>query len=448
MAPGARGRGEAVEGGKLSRRKGRRYSAYLRRPSCFKPACDPPAVVDGGDQRVDKGGGREGEQRIPTHLVVMANGIIGSAANWRFAAKQFVKKYPEDVFVHCSECNCSTLTFDGVDVMGERLAEEVISVVARRPELEKISFVGHSLGGLIARYAIGILYEKDLSTKCPEENGDSKTYTSGTQHVEEKLKGKIAGLEPMNFITFATPHLGSRLHKQIPILRGSYALEKMAYHISWIIGRTGKHLFLKDKDEGKPPLLLRMVNDCGDLKFMSALQSFKRCVAYSNACYDFIVGWKTSSIRRQDELPKRESFTKSGEYPHVVYVEKPKTAIVQQEDILETMVSQPKTASEMEEAMIKGLTRVPWERVDVSFRKSKQRIFAHSTIQKKANLGKHEATPPHQSTRPHLSDPPQRKPPSLQLYSPSVNMPCPKGDTSTSHTPDIPEQGGVSMCLI
>lgn len=26
-----------------------------------------------------------------------------------------------------SECNCSMLTFDGVDVMGERLAEEVCS---------------------------------------------------------------------------------------------------------------------------------------------------------------------------------------------------------------------------------------------------------------------------------------------------------------------------------
>ncbi|XP_010939322.1 putative lipase ROG1 [Elaeis guineensis] len=391
MAPAAEaqrggGGGEAVEGVKLRRRKGRRYSTYLRRSSCFKPAGDPPAVVDSGDRKADNGGGGEGERRIPTHLVVTVNGIIGSAANWKFAAKQFVKKYPEDVFVHCSECNYSTLTFHGVDVMGERLAEEVISVVENRPELEKISFVGHSLGGLIARYAIGILYEKDVSRKPPEENEDSKTCTSGTQHVEEKLKGKIAGLEPMNFITFATPHLGSRLHKQIPVLCGSYALEKMAYRISWIIGRTGKHLFLKDKDEGKPPLLLQMVNDCGDLKFMSALQSFKRRVAYSNACYDFIVGWKTSSIRRQDELPKRESFTKNGKYPHVVYVEKPKTTIVQQEDFSETIVSEPKTASEMEEAMIKGLTRVPWERVDISFRKSKQRIFAHSTIQVKTHF--------------------------------------------------------------
>ncbi|XP_010936210.2 uncharacterized protein [Elaeis guineensis] len=381
VAGEVRGGGKAVNGGKRSRRKGRGRSAYLRRLSCFKPAADPPAAGGGGDRNLDKGDDGERERRIPTHLVVTVNGIIGSAANWRFAAKQFVKKYPDDVVVHCSECNYSTLTFDGIDVMGERLAEEVISAIARRPELQKISFVGHSLGGLIARYAIGILYGKDVPRNPPEENGGCKTYASGTQCMEEKLKGKIAGLEPMNFITFATPHLGSRLHKQIPILRGSYALEKMAYHISWIIRRTGKHLFLKDHDDGKPPLLLRMVSDCGDLKFMSALQSFKRRVAYSNACYDFIVGWKTSSIRHQDELPKRESFTKSGKYPHVVYVEKPQTAIVQQEDFSEMMISQPKSTSEMEEAMIKGLTRIPWERVDISFQKSIQKIFAHCTIQ-------------------------------------------------------------------
>jgi len=31
--------------------------------------------------------------------------------------------------------------------------------------------------------------------------------------------------------------------------------------------------------------------------------------------------------------------------------------------------------------MIRGLTQVSWERVDVSFQKSRQRYIAHSTIQ-------------------------------------------------------------------
>jgi hypothetical protein len=49
---------------------------------------------------------------------------------------------------------------------------------------------------------------------------------------------------------------------------GFYTLEKVASRTSWFLGRTGKHIFLTDNDNGKPPLLLRMANDCEDLKFM------------------------------------------------------------------------------------------------------------------------------------------------------------------------------------
>ena len=46
-------------------------------------------------------------------------------------------------------------TTDGIDQCGMRLAEEIKGVVARNPSLEYISVLGHSMGGLIARYAIG-----------------------------------------------------------------------------------------------------------------------------------------------------------------------------------------------------------------------------------------------------------------------------------------------------
>lgn len=60
----------------------------------------------------------------PEHLVIMVNGLIGSSADWRYAAEQFIKRLPDKIVVHCSECNSSRLTFDGVDRMGERLAKE------------------------------------------------------------------------------------------------------------------------------------------------------------------------------------------------------------------------------------------------------------------------------------------------------------------------------------
>ena len=55
---------------------------------------------------------------------------------------------------------------------------------------------------------------------------------------------------------------------QVPVFCGLYSLERVASRTSWFLGKTGKHLFLTDNDDGKPPLLLRMASDCENLKFM------------------------------------------------------------------------------------------------------------------------------------------------------------------------------------
>ncbi|KAJ8560494.1 hypothetical protein K7X08_022354 [Anisodus acutangulus] len=306
----------------------------------------------------------------PEHLVIMVNGLIGSSADWRYAAEQFVKRLPDKIVVHCSECNSSRLTFDGVDRMGERLAKEVEDVIKRWPGVRKISFVAHSLGGLVARYAIGRLYDRPTKTEIVDLNGSCLVREENVSSEET-----VAGLEPVNFITVATPHLGSRGNKQLPLLCGLPLLEKGASQTAhWIVGRSGKHLFLTDKDNGKPPLLLRMVNDSDDLKFMSGLCSFKRRVAYANANYDHVVGWRTSSIRRQNELPKSNLQIKDQKYPHIVNVEK----VYDKVSSLEA-----KKMDDLEEEMIEGLTQVPWERIDVSFHESRQRYVAHNTIQVK-----------------------------------------------------------------
>lgn len=277
------------------------------------------------------------------------------------------------IFFHPgSERNVSRLTLDGVDVMGERLAEEVLEVIRRKPNMRKISFVAHSVGGLVARYAIGKLYrppEKEhMEDSC---NRESKEHSIGT----------ICGLEAMNFITVATPHLGSRGNKQVPFLFGVTAFEKVASCvIHWIFRRTGRHLFLTDDDEGKPPLLKRMVEDCDECYFMSALRTFKRRVIYSNVGYDHIVGWRTSSIRRDNELPKWED-TLNEKYPHVVYEEHCKACDAEQYDPTEDNGS-----DKIEEELVTGLSCVSWEKVDVSFHSSRLRFAAHSVIQVKDHI--------------------------------------------------------------
>ncbi|KAJ8513657.1 hypothetical protein OPV22_004091 [Ensete ventricosum] len=306
------------------------------------------------------------------HLVVMVHGILGSTADWKFAADQFVKMLPDKVIVHCSERNMYGLTLDGVDVMGERLAEEVTEVINKWPDLQRISFIAHSVGGLVARYAIGRLY-RPPERKSLEEPLDTL--------CDDSKRGTICGLQAMNFITVATPHLGSRGNKQVPFLLGVTAIEKVASCvIHWIFRRTGKHLFLTDNDEGKPPLLQRMVEDCDDLHFMSALQAFKRRVVYSNVGYDHIVGWRTSCIRRNSELPKWED-SSSEKYPHIVYEE---YSAGSRNDKCPSDSFMNDDCDVLEEKLVTGLTRLSWERVDVSFHNiSIQRFAAHSVIQVK-----------------------------------------------------------------
>ncbi|KAI3471011.1 hypothetical protein Pfo_027674 [Paulownia fortunei] len=316
---------------------------------------------------------KESDASSADHLVVMVHGILGSASDWKFGAEQFVKRLPDKVFIHCSERNMSKLTLDGVDVMGERLAEEVLEVIKRKPGLRKISFIAHSVGGLVARYAIGKLYR-------PPNRGSGEELSANA--CNEGPKGTIADLQPINFITVATPHLGSRGNKQVPFLFGLTALERAASRvIHWIFRRTGQHLFLTDGDEGKPPLLRRMVEDNGEYPFMSALRSFQRRVAYSNVDYDHIVGWRTSSIRRNSELPKWEDSIDEN-YPHIVYEEWCKVCDGKQ---CETTTEED-GLDELEEELVNGLSRVPWEKVDVSFHNSKLRFAAHSIIQVSLSL--------------------------------------------------------------
>lgn len=93
---------------------------------------------------------------------------------------------------------------------------QVISVIKRHPGVQKISFIGHSLGGLVARYAIARLYERDVTEASHHASGECRVDESEEDSCQkDNLKGRIAGLEPVNFITCATPHLGSRGHKQV-----------------------------------------------------------------------------------------------------------------------------------------------------------------------------------------------------------------------------------------
>ena len=84
--------------------------------------------------------------------------------------------------------------------------------------MQNISFVAHSLGGLVARYAIGKLYKCASKSEASDQNDRSlgkENTNSSLQSLDQSCQGTIAGLQPINFVTVATPHLGSKGNKQV-----------------------------------------------------------------------------------------------------------------------------------------------------------------------------------------------------------------------------------------
>ncbi|XP_071693126.1 uncharacterized protein [Rutidosis leptorrhynchoides] len=319
----------------------------------------------------------------PDHLLVLVHGIYASPSDWRYVEAELKRRLGRHFLIYASSSNTYSKTFAGIDGAGKRLADEVKQIVKSRDSLKRISFLAHSLGGLIARYAVGVLYTRTAHSNIDKEDSKSNLSDNGT----------IAGLEAINFITLATPHLGVRGNKQLPFLLGVPILEKIAAPMAPIfVGRTGSQLFLTDGRPDKPPLLLRMTTDSQDANFISALGAFKYRILYANAAYDHMVGRRTSSIRRESELVKPPLQSLDG-YKHVVDVEycppvpstgshfPPEAARAK-----EAAQNVPNTQNTleyheiMEEEMIRGLQQLGWKKVDVSFHSSLWPFFAHNNI--------------------------------------------------------------------
>ncbi|XP_022724812.1 putative lipase C4A8.10 isoform X2 [Durio zibethinus] len=328
----------------------------------------------------------------PDHLLVLVHGILASPSDWTYVEAELKRRLGRNFLIYASSCNTYTKTFTGIDGAGIRLADEVLQVVKKTESLKKVSFLAHSLGGLFARYAIAVLYSQNDS-RGTQSNTVTNSLDGNSQKSSPSRQGMIAGLEPVSFITLATPHLGVRGRKQLPFLLGVPILEKLAPPIApFFVGRTGKQLFLTDGKPSRPPLLLRMASDCEDRKFLSALGAFRCRIAYANVSYDYMVGWRTSSIRREKELVKPPLQSLDG-YKHVVDVDycppvssdgpnfppeavKAKEAAQNAPSIKNTV----EYHELMEEEMIQGLQKLGWKKVDVSFHSALWPFFAHNNI--------------------------------------------------------------------
>lgn len=196
--------------------------------------------------------------------------LWGNPNHLAYLATQLREKYPEDKLnILVAKSNSGSYTYDGIETGGERVTQEIETLLQELEDdgasVKRLSIIGYSLGGLIARYAIGLLHSK----------------------------GWFKKLEPVNFTTFATPHLGVRTP-----LRGYHSHLWNAF-ASRTLSASGRQLFTIDtfRDTNRP--ILSVLAD-PDSIFMRALSLFKHRTLYANIVNDRSAPYYTTAIASTD----------------------------------------------------------------------------------------------------------------------------------------------------
>jgi hypothetical protein len=140
--------------------------------------------------------------------------------------------------------------------------------------IKKISVVGYSLGGLVARYTIGLLYHK----------------------------GYFEKIKPMTFTTFATPHLGVRTPSK------GYSNHLWNVLGARTLSTSGRQLFTIDDFRETGRSILDVMTDPNSV-FMHALAQFERRTLYTNITNDRSAVYYTTGISRTDPYSKLDDLT-------------------------------------------------------------------------------------------------------------------------------------------
>lgn len=153
-------------------------------------------------------------------------------------------------------------TYDGIETIGGYIIPELFAHLEKLKAdhgivIAKISFIGYSLGGLLARYIVGELYD------C----------------------GFFSTVNPGFFTTFATPHLGVAFYRyRILNVLGSH-----------LLGQTGRDLFICD---GEDSIVYKLSDPTQ--KYIKGLDLFGSKISIANAKFDRTVGFYSAFMTKYD----------------------------------------------------------------------------------------------------------------------------------------------------
>lgn len=102
------------------------------------------------------------------HLIVLQHGLHGSQRDWKYFEQVLHVGNESNGRVYChvatSNDGSRVKTHDGIELGGRRLVREIVELTKSMPMIKYFSIIGHSLGGLYARYAVAVLYDQGYFT--------------------------------------------------------------------------------------------------------------------------------------------------------------------------------------------------------------------------------------------------------------------------------------------
>jgi len=285
------------------------------------------------------------------HLIVLSNGLWGQSHHFeslQFELEERLKFSNDGHYViHASTSNQLFDTYHGIDICGDRLKDELDDLVRTKypGDLEAVSFISHSMGGLIARNAVHKMHDES-----------SRQLIIGGFRVQ-----------PMHYCSLATPHVGFSTENRkgeetVPLARWLPFGRKLAPFVSSaMLGDAGEQFFHRDHSK----IIMKMAGD----EYLKSLASFKTRTCYGNITGDHLVGWGNSSLRSPDELKETrlciDNATTKENRKH--------RGVVREDDLRlastpfgDELKLQQKVSSQQE--ALENLKRLGWRRIDVSFR--------------------------------------------------------------------------------
>ncbi|SMN17884.1 similar to Saccharomyces cerevisiae YOR059C Lipid particle protein of unknown function [Maudiozyma saulgeensis] len=213
-----------------------------------------------------------------SHLFVLIHGLWGTPQHMgslRESFQQYIDPSENAIFLLPSQ-NSKFKTFDGIEVLGYRALLEICQYIRRHNDLKecsdhkritRISIIGYSLGGLVARFVVGKMF-----TECQEY---------------------FSGIEPVLFLTMASPHLGIRFFNPSKSILRTILDPTMTILGSNALGKSGRELFIANRYND---ILITL----SEGEFIDGLAKFKYRTVCANVKNDRTVAFYTAFITNHD----------------------------------------------------------------------------------------------------------------------------------------------------